>query len=214
MAAGPGSVTSEPSTDPPRWSTEQVLALVSDASSQQGARALATPSRWREAGSRPPALWGLCQGSGAKPYQTCVDLAGPAYRCSCPSRKFPCKHALSLMLMWSAGRIEDAQPPDWVSEWLASRTARATAAPKAAPTPKVPDARTVQRREERVSAGLAELDRWLTDQVRQGITSRADYDHWDGMGARLVDSQAPGLASAVRRLAYVAGAPDRLLTEL
>jgi hypothetical protein len=117
------------------------------------------------------------------------------------------------MLLWSAGRVEDAQLPDWVSEWLAARLARA-AAPVPAPAPKVPDARTVQRREERVAAGLAELDRWLTDQVRQGITSRTDYEHWDGMGARLVDSQAPGLASAVRRLAYVASAPDRLLTEL
>ena len=34
------------------------------------------------------------------------------------------------------------------------------------------------------------------------------------MAARLVDAQAPGLASSVRRLAAVAGSPDRLLTEL
>jgi len=34
------------------------------------------------------------------------------------------------------------------------------------------------------------------------------------MAARLVDAQAPGLASAVRRLASVASSPERLLTEL
>jgi hypothetical protein len=34
------------------------------------------------------------------------------------------------------------------------------------------------------------------------------------MAARLVDAQAPGLASAVRRLATVAGTPERLLVEL
>jgi uncharacterized Zn finger protein len=25
-----------------------------------------------------------------------VDLSGPAFRCTCPSRKFPCKHGLAL----------------------------------------------------------------------------------------------------------------------
>lgn len=32
------------------------------------------------------AVWGLCQGSGKDPYQTQIDLIGPAFRCSCPSR--------------------------------------------------------------------------------------------------------------------------------
>nr|WP_279163542.1 SWIM zinc finger family protein [Rhodococcus erythropolis] len=34
-----------------------------------------------------------------------VDLRGPAYKCSCPSRKFPCKHALGLLVEWSEGRV-------------------------------------------------------------------------------------------------------------
>jgi SWIM zinc finger len=46
-------------------------------------------------------VWGLCAGSGKRPYQTVVDLTGPAYKCSCPSRKFPCKHALALLLNWA-----------------------------------------------------------------------------------------------------------------
>ena len=77
-------------------------------------------------------------------------------------------------------------------------------------------ARTQARRADRVRAGVAELDRWLADQVRQGLAgaSRAGYQHWDAMAARLVDAQAPGLASAVRRLAAVASTPDRLLAEL
>ncbi len=32
------------------------------------------------------AVCGLCQGSGKNPYQTQIDLIGPAFRCSCPSR--------------------------------------------------------------------------------------------------------------------------------
>ncbi len=77
-------------------------------------------------------------------------------------------------------------------------------------------AATQARRIRRVDAGIAELERWLTDQVRQGLAgaSRAGYGHWDTMAARLVDAQAPGAAGAVRRLAAAAGTPERLLAEL
>jgi hypothetical protein len=72
------------------------------------------------------------------------------------------------------------------------------------------------RRAARVEGGLQELERWLGDQLRQGIASAtgAGYEHWDAMAARLVDAQAPSLASSVRRLAAVATRPDDLLTEL
>jgi|GEM_PF-4995512 len=69
------------------WSAEQVLALAPDAGSQRAARGLATARPWSATGydEVEPALWGLCAGSGASPYQTCVDLTGPAYRWSCPT---------------------------------------------------------------------------------------------------------------------------------
>jgi hypothetical protein len=130
------------------------------------------------------------------------------------------------MLLWSAGSIEAAEPPEWVAGWLAGReerrqraAARSDAgeavAGKAEDADKGPS-KAVQRRAERVDAGVEELDRWLGDQVRQGLAAatRAGYAHWDAMAARMVDAQAPALASSVRRLASVAGAPDRLLTEL
>jgi hypothetical protein len=126
------------------------------------------------------------------------------------------------MLLWSAGAVESTgPPPEWVSEWLASRADRQAKAAarsntRATGPPREADNKTVQRRAARVEAGLAELDRWLTDQVRQGIAgaTSAGYEHWDTMAARLVDAQAPALASSVRRLAAVAAAPERLLTEL
>jgi hypothetical protein len=200
-----------------RWSAEQVLALAPDGSAAKAGRGLATARPWRETGCDGAAVWGLCQGSGADPYQTCVDLAGPAYRCSCPSRKFPCKHALGLLLLWSAGAVDPGQPPDWVAAWFATRDERKQKADRPQkPTDPATTAASRARREQRVDAGVAELERWLGDQVRQGIAAagRAGYDHWDTMAARLVDAQAPGLASAVRRLATVASAPERLLAEL
>jgi hypothetical protein len=57
-------------------------------------------------------------------------------------------------------------------------------------------------RVERVSAGLEELDRWLSDQVRGGLAGfeRTGYYHVDHMAARMVDAQAPGVASLLRSI--------------
>lgn len=52
--------------------------------------------------------WGECAGSGSRPYRVSADFAlnpeQPTYRCSCPSRQFPCKHALGLMFEILAGK--------------------------------------------------------------------------------------------------------------
>jgi len=83
-----------------RWDRVRVLALAPDAPSQRAAQSLVSGRAWPTAGAAEPgALWGECSGSAAAPYRTVVDLSGPAYRCSCPSRKFPCKHALALLLL-------------------------------------------------------------------------------------------------------------------
>ena len=102
---------------------EEVIALAPDDASAKAARGLVAPSKWPLLGASEAAAWGECQGSGSKPYQTQVDLAGPAFKCSCPSRKFPCKHGLALLLLRAEhpARFTGAQPA-WVGEWLASAT--------------------------------------------------------------------------------------------
>ncbi|WP_308168784.1 SWIM zinc finger family protein [Nonomuraea sp. NEAU-A123] len=292
-----------------RWSRDQVLALAPDASSQKAAQGVAAPGKWTLRGMTDDVLFGACKGSGATPYMACVDLSEPAYRCSCPSRKFPCKHALGLLLMWSADGVPaaDALPP-WAAEWVAQRTeraakaaakleaARARAAAEAAGDPELADGQAWDSapdaglgsgadlgsgtasgsdsgggpglgsgagaasglgegsasgggsgggvgvaagggsglgasatgtsgggrgagaesvRHARVAAGLAELERWLADQVRQGLAG-TDADEWDELAKRLVDAQAPGVANALSRLREVRMAddwPSRLLAE-
>ena len=88
-----------------------MLALAPDPASQQAAARLAGSSRWSQTGAAGDVVWGLCAGSGQHPYQTIADLAGPAYSCSCPSRKFPCKHALALLLLWAEGTVPEAARP-------------------------------------------------------------------------------------------------------
>ncbi|WP_243274579.1 SWIM zinc finger family protein [Streptomyces albus subsp. chlorinus] len=114
-----------------RWTAEQVKALAPDDASRRAGGKLAVPGPWSAAGSGGGAVWGLCKGSGSKPYRTVVDLdggQGPGYTCSCPSRKFPCKHALGLLLLWAADETavaDGAEPPEWADDWLSGRRRRA-----------------------------------------------------------------------------------------
>ncbi|MFJ4948821.1 SWIM zinc finger family protein [Streptomyces sp. NPDC088760] len=215
-----------------RWTAEQVLALAPDAASRKAGSKLGAAGPWSETGSGEGTVWGLCKGSGSRPYQTVVDLAdaaGPAYKCSCPSRKFPCKHALGLLLLWAGddGAVPAAaQPPDWAGQWLASRRSRAgtkgtrgEGGPAAGPTDPEAARRRSERRAERVTAGATELEQRLADLLRGGLAAaeQAGYGLWDETAARMVDAQAPGLAARVRELGAIpasgAGWPARLLEE-
>ncbi|MCK9875516.1 SWIM zinc finger family protein [Frankia sp. Ag45/Mut15] len=200
---------------------EAVLALAPDPASARAGERLGVAARWSELGREGGALWGACRGSGSKPYQV-VALTGAAFAftCTCPSRKFPCKHALGLLFL--AGAVPGAvaaggAPPDWAAGWLERRAARA--APVAGVAAGVrpagraaSSARTLARREARVDGGVAELDRWLLDLARGGLgAAQAQRPAWwEATAARMVDAQAPGLAEAVREMGLIAarGGPD------
>jgi len=211
-----------------RWDRTRVLALAPDAPSQRAAQALLSGRAWPLTGADGPgALWGECRGSAAAPYRAVVDPSGPAYKCSCPSRKFPCKHVLALLLLWAEGAVKEeaGEPPGWAASWLAARAARAAredGSPREREVPGGGPPGSVQRagqREARVASGMTELDRWLRDQVHQGLAAspQAGYGHWDDVAARMVDAQAPGPAERLRALAAVrhsgAGWESRLLEE-
>jgi SWIM zinc finger len=205
-----------------RWHREQVLALAPDPASQKAAASVAKAAKWSGGGCDERAVWGECAGSGRSRYQACVDLSEPAFRCTCPSRKFPCKHALGLLILWSDGgqvAPESTEAPDWVQEWLTRRDTRARAEPAKGPAAGSRDPKTAARREDRVASGIAELDRWLCDQVGQGLAQaeHAPYQLWDEAARRLVDAQVTGVASRMKGLAAIprqgAGWPRRLLEE-
>ncbi|MFE5256997.1 hypothetical protein [Streptomyces coelicoflavus] len=110
----------------------------------------------------------------------------------------------------------------------ASRTERheyaeeGTAAPSAAAAVTGdPEAarRRAERRAERITAGATELEQRLADLLRGGLSGagQAGPGLWEETAARMVDAQAPGLASRVRELGAIPssgpGWPVRLLEE-
>jgi hypothetical protein len=192
------------------YTSEQVLALAPDAGSQKSGQELANTRKWQTVAMGATALWGECQGSGSKPYQTRVDLNGPAFKCSCPSRKFPCKHGLGLLLLFSLSKasFRETEPPAWVTEWLTTRQQRTER------NEKLEENRTADQLEEAalakdkrrlsrtasVGAGVEELDLFLVDLIRQGVghLKSEGYAYFESRAARLVDAQAPGLARLIR----------------
>lgn len=218
------------------WTTEQIVALAPDTASAKSGRQTAKPAQWRFLRYSGDSLWGECQGSDANPYQTQVDLTEPAFKCTCPSRKFPCKHGVALLLLYAESRdtfAESSEPPDWVTNWITARRDRQAQRPEddgfslvpppvAAPKASSDSGRAkrVSARESKVARGIDDLDLWLADLIRAGLgeANRKPYSYWDAMGARLIDAQAPGLARRVRELAGVAsravGWQDTLLERL
>ena len=188
-----------------RWTVAKVLALAPDSGSAKSARGLANARTWSDLGSNESLVWGKCQGSARNPYQVTVDLNEPAFRCTCPSRKFPCKHGLALLLLWSAndGVVADlATTEPFAADWAAERASRTrNAAAGKTPDPEA-QAKRLAERESLMSAGIDDFERWLHDIARQGLASvrRQPPSFWDTAGARLVDAQVPGLGERVRAM--------------
>ncbi|MEM7244690.1 MAG: SWIM zinc finger family protein [Acidobacteriota bacterium] len=199
------------------WSRDSVLGLAPDARSLKLAQGLAKAEKWSLLAHDDEALWGEI-----RDYKTEIDFDGPGFKCSCPSFKFPCKHALALFLVFAEypEAVAEGKQPEWVSEWIASRRDRAKkkaakqAARKSGKKKAVKDvkaqARRVAAREKRVASGLDELSTWMEDLVRQGLGQlpQASYSYWDTVAKRMVDAQASGLERHLRELEALVGTGD------
>jgi SWIM zinc finger len=185
-------------------------------------------SQWSGLGHDEQAAWGTRQGGAREPYLTEVALGDGASRCSCPSRRVPCKHALGLLALLADGAVPEGSPPERVSDWLAARKRSPAGLRKQAPVSRTPvdpqsAARRAASRDAKVTAGAAELDRWLADLVRTGLGAAQSrpWSWWDQQARRMIDAQARGLAGQVKRMAATAATaghradwPDRLTDQV
>lgn len=183
---------------------KNIEALAPDQSSLSAASKLTKLSKWMRLEQNDNLLWGECQGSGANPYRVIVDSGDHGYKCTCPSRKFPCKHSLALMLVSATApdKFSAGTPPEWVTDWLGRRrksgtTPTSSAIPQASgeksidsalnqkETEKVEDPKAIARKEaaqkkraegtqSAIANGLDELDQWIADQLRLGLGAFID----------------------------------------
>ncbi|WP_431950420.1 SWIM zinc finger family protein [Actinacidiphila sp. bgisy167] len=209
-----------------RWTADEVLALAPDASTRRAGTGLARAARWSGTGSSGTAVWGLCAGGG-RPFRAVADTAGPAFGCDCPGSTAPCEHVVALLLLWAWGEVGPAAHGGARPGWVTARLdGRGVAAERMEPggrgasgADREAARRRAERRDRRVAAGATELERRLADLLRGGLAGadHEGYQRWEETAARMVDAQAPGLASRVRRLGPPAAPggdwPSRLLEE-
>ncbi|NEU77482.1 SWIM zinc finger family protein [Hassallia byssoidea VB512170] len=204
----------------PIWTHKQILALAPDTSSAKNAQALAVRSLWLSLGYNQQAIWGECQGSGSNTYRTQIDITELAFKCTCPSHKQPCKHAIGLFLLFADQKDAFTKTPQKTS----LDTPKHKPDNKTESTKKVVDtaaqAKRAEMRYNKVTAGMQDLELWLRDLVRQGlaVAQGQPYSFWDTAAARLVDAQAPGVARMLREIGSIPhsgiGWEERLLTQL
>lgn len=66
-------------------------------------------------------IWGECAGSGKNPYYCSADYMeenNPVFRCNCPSRQFPCKHAIGLLYCYekNSGAFSVSDIPEDIAQ--------------------------------------------------------------------------------------------------
>jgi hypothetical protein len=149
-------------------------------------------------------LWfGHCQGSGKTPYLCSADFAvpeKPVYRCTCPSRKFPCKHTLGLLYALAEGKTFSIA--DVPAELAAKREKAAVQVEKRKADPDKPVKVNKSALAKKIKAqleGIDLLEKLTLDVVRLGI------GNVNAKTARELEEQARQLGNA-----YLPGAQAAL----
>ena len=212
-----------------KWTTDFVYDLATDQLSINAAEKFSNISHWIGLFRCHQVVWGEVQGSHSQTYYTQIDLDGPVFKCSCPSRKLPCKHGLGLGLILAKyhDQFQESLMPEWVISWIKKRQTKlselnTTHQPLSQdPTDhdqykrELAKSKRIQKRIQKVTAGLIDLQNRLQDLARHGLGSIEDpFTFWDEIGARLVDTQASGLAKRVRLIAQQNPTPTVVLKEI
>lgn len=142
-------------------------------------------------------IFGECKGSGKNPYRTSADFSGesPICRCSCPSRQFPCKHALALMLEYSSGKtFAQADVPEDVAakrDKIAKKSEKA-ASGEAKPAPKQNKAAAAKKLQKQAE-GLDLAEKFVNDVFSRGVSSinRTSAAQYKSLAKQLGDFYLP-----------------------
>ncbi len=140
--------------------------------------------------------WAECAGSGKTPYRVSIDWTNPdapVCRCSCPSRQFPCKHALGLMFEQLAGKeFAAAEIPQDIADKKAKQAARAAKKEAKLDEPSKPKKTNTAAQKKKLAKQLEGLDmaeKMVDDLLSSGVGALG------GAAAQTFDKLAKDLGS-------------------
>ena len=79
------------------WSPTRIASIAPDDRVAAAGLKLSATGAWTGLGRSENLLWGQYRSSRGTTCQVHADLSEPAFRCSCSSEKFPCKHVIGLL---------------------------------------------------------------------------------------------------------------------
>jgi hypothetical protein len=199
-----------------------MLSLAPDALMARAAERLANPHGWLALGCAGDIMWGEFPNANKEPYRVLATLPDLAFRCNCPARKQPCRHAVGLALL--AARESEpfvrAQPPAWALDWLQNREMPDGGAETPVHGRPHQDISAYEERLRMVRGVMGRFERWLKDAVHNGLADLPSLPaaQWNEMAARLSDAGAPATAQDLRTLRPLAngrpGWPEAVLRRL
>jgi hypothetical protein len=148
-------------------------------------------------------LFGDCKGSGAENYRPSADFSDPSkpvFRCTCPSRQFPCKHSLAILYAFVQGaKFEQKEVPVDIAEKRTKIQQRVEKKKEEPDKPHKVNTSALKKKIQTQLGGLELLESLVNDLVRSGLGTL------NAKSARQVEEQARQLGNA-----YLPGAQNAL----
>lgn len=148
-------------------------------------------------------LFGTCKGSGKNPYQCSVDFMkpeAPVFRCTCPSRQFPCKHCLGLLYAFAQGKtFSAADVPDDIAEKRDKAEKRAEKKKERDAAPRKVNKAALAKKIQAQLKGLDLLETLVHDLVQLGMgnTSAKTAAQIEHQAKQLGNAYLPGAQAAL-----------------
>lgn len=158
-----------------------IIAQAPNATAAQNGRKLSQKGSFSQLGKTEDdtLFWAECAGSGKNPYHTSIDFTNsdaPTCRCSCPSRQFPCKHAVGLMFEILAEKpFAVSEVPQDLAEKRAKQAAKAAKKEQAAASgetstkPKKTNNAAKAKKIKKQLEGLEKAEQMVSDLLFHGL---------------------------------------------
>ena len=161
-------------------------------------------------------IFGECSGSGKSNYRTSVDFideSNPVFRCSCPSRQFPCKHGIAIIFDWLAKKdFKIAEiPEDILQKHNKQAAKKEKQAEKSVETatvtkPKKTNTSAAKKKAQKQLEGLQVAEKFVNDVMRQGISalSGASLSVYSDLVKEMGNYYLSGIQSIIVEINYLA----------
>lgn len=151
-------------------------------------------------------IGGECTGSGKSNYITSADFINenaPVFRCSCPSRQFPCKHSIGLLYEYLAGKnFQECEIPQDILDKRKKKEVQKEKKEQQSKEPKKVNKAAVTKKIKKQLEGLDVLDRFIEEVATKGLASLSGnaLKTYEELAKQMGDYYLPGPQVLMREL--------------